>query len=95
MNRYYKGHYDIEPLLELIDQVINPLHKQYGWGYSPEYYLSSVHHCSPSYAGYFSRTLKLPIETVGLLLTRIPEEKRISFDRQYAGQLYETWRRSF
>lgn len=88
LNLYYGKHYQIAPLLEVIDKVLNTIRAEYYWGYSIEYYLSSVHHCTPSYAGHFYKKHMLPVEQVAELLGMISEDKKISFDKEYAEQLY-------
>ncbi|MGO5048682.1 aldolase catalytic domain-containing protein [Dysosmobacter sp. Sow4_B12] len=88
LNLYYGKHYRIAPLLEVIDQVLNTIRAEHYWGYSIEYYLSSINHCTPSYAGHFYKKHMLPVEQVAELLSLIAEEKKISFDRDYAEQLY-------
>lgn len=88
LNLYYGKEYKIAPLLEIIDQVINVIHKEFYWGYSAEYYLASVNRCTPSYAGHFYNKHMLPIDQVGELLSMIDEEKKISFDKAYAEELY-------
>lgn len=88
LNLYYGKKYSIAPLLEVIDQVLNTIRAEYYWGYSIEYYLSSINHCTPSYAGHFYKKHMLPVEQVAQLLSMIDEEKKISFDKAYAEQLY-------
>ena len=88
LNLYYNKHYALNPLLELIDKVINTIRAEYFWGYSIEYYLSSINHCTPSYAGHFYKKHMLTVEQVSELLGMIAEEKKISFDKEYAEQLY-------
>ncbi len=88
LNLYFEKSYRIEPLLEVIDTVINQLHSEFYWGYSVEYYLSSIHHCTPSYAGHFFKKHMLSIDQVSELLKLLPEEKKISFDREFADRLY-------
>lgn len=88
LNLYYNKQYQIAPLLEVIDKVLNTIRAEHYWGYSIEYYLSSVNHCTPSYAGHFYRKHMLPVEQVAELLSLIAEEKKISFDKEYAEQLY-------
>lgn len=88
LNLYYNKKYQIAPLLEVIDRVLNTIRAEYYWGYSIEYYLSSVNHCTPSYAGHFYKKHMLPVEQVAELLGLIAEEKKISFDKEYAEQLY-------
>lgn len=95
LNLYYGKNYKISPLLEVIDKVINQLHSEYYWGYAPEYYLSAVNQCTPSYASHYYNKHMLPIDQVGSLLAMISPEKKISFDKQYAEELYRRFNESF
>ena len=94
LNLFYGKNYKISPLLEVIDKVINQLHSEFYWGYAPEYYLSSANHCTPSYAGHFYNKHMLPIDQVGELLSIIDESKKISFDKNYAEELWRTYNES-
>lgn len=94
LNLYYGKNYKINPLLEVIDKVINQLHSEFYWGYAPEYYLSSANHCTPSYAGHFYNKHMLPIDQVGELLSMIDEGKKISFDKNYAEELWRAYNES-
>lgn len=94
LNLFYGKHYNVAPLLEVIDKVINQLHSEFYWGYAPEYYLSSANHCTPSYASHFYNKHMLPIDQVGDLLGMIAEEKKISFDKDYAEELYRKYNES-
>lgn len=94
LNLFYGKNYNISPLLEVIDKVINQLHDEFYWGYAPEYYLSSANHCTPSYASHFYNKHMLPIDQVGELLGLIDEEKKISFDKNYAEELYRKYNES-
>ena len=94
LNLFYGKDYKIAPLLEVIDKVINQLHDEFYWGYAPEYYLSSANHCTPSYASHFYNKHMLPIDQVGELLGMIAEEKKISFDKNYAEELYRQYNES-
>ena len=91
LNVFYKKKYRIEPLLEVIDKVINQLHTEFYWGYAPEYYLSSVNHCTPSYASHFYNKHMLSIDQVGELLRMIDDQKKLSFDKCYAEELYRQY----
>lgn len=94
LNLFYGKTYKISPLLEVIDKVINQLHSEFYWGYAPEYYLSSANHCTPSYASHFYNRHMLPIDQVGELLGMIDEEKKTSFDVNYAEELYRNYNES-
>lgn len=94
LNMFYGKNYKIAPLLEVIDKVINQLHDEFYWGYAPEYYLSAANQCTPSYASHFYNKHMLPIDQVGELLSMIDEGKKISFDKQYAEELYRQYNES-
>lgn len=94
LNLFYGKHYNIAPLLEVIDKVINQLHSEFYWGYAPEYYLSASNQCTPSYASHFYNKHMLPIDQVAELLGLISEEKKISFDKTYAEELYRKYNES-
>ena len=94
LNLYYGENYHIAPLLEVIDKVINQLHSEFYWGYAPEYYLSAANQCTPSYASHFYNKHMLPIDQVGELLSMIDSDKKISFDKNYAEELYRQYNES-
>lgn len=94
LNLYYGKKYHISPLLEVIDKVINQIRSEFYWGYAVEYYLSSANHCTPSYASHFYNKHMLPIDQVGELLGMIDPEKKISFDKEYAEELYRKYNES-
>lgn len=94
LNLYYGKKYKIAPLLEVIDKVINQLHSEFYWGYAPEYYLSAANQCTPSYASHFYNKHMLPIDQVGELLSMIAPEKKISFDKNYAEEVYRQYNES-
>ncbi len=85
---YADKEYEITPLLDVIDKVINQIRENFSWGYSVEYYLSAANHCTPSYAGHFYKKHMLSVSQVAELLGLIDEEKKISFDKNYAEELY-------
>lgn len=88
LNLFYGKNYNISPLLQVIDEVINPIHSEMYWGYSVEYYLSAINHCTPSYASYFYNKNMLPINQLSSLLESIAPHKKVSFDQKYAEALY-------
>ena len=94
LNLYYGKNYKIAPLLEVIDKVLNQLHSEFYWGYAPEYYLSAANQCTPSYASHFYNKHMLPIDQVGELLGMLAPEKKVSFDKNYAEEIYRQYNES-
>ena len=91
LNQYYGGRYNISPLLNVMDTVIETIREQYPWGYSVKYYLSSVNDCSPIYASHYYSKHMLPVEQLNELLGMLKGEKRVSFDRKYAEEIYRQY----
>lgn len=94
LNLYYEKRYEISPLLAVIDKIVSVLYAEFHWGYAPEYYLSSANHCTPSYASHFYDKHMLSIEQVGELLSKLDEQKKNSFDKAYAEDLYREYNKS-
>lgn len=94
LNLHYGKNYKVAPLLEVIDKIINQLHSEFYWGYAPEYYLSAINQCTPSYASHFYNKHMLPIDQVSELLGMISEEKKVSFDKDYAEDIYRQYNES-
>lgn len=88
LNHFYGTDYLVQPLLDVIDKVLNQIYVDYKWGYSIEYFLSAMNSCTPSYAKHFFSKHLISIEQIGMLLGQIAEEKKLSFDRKYADELY-------
>ena len=82
LNSSYGRNYNVVPILKLIDKVIDRLKSDYKWGYSMPYYLSSINHCTPSYAAYFSGKNMLSAEQLSELLSMVDDAKKISFDKK-------------
>ncbi|PWM34406.1 MAG: pyruvate carboxyltransferase [Clostridiales bacterium] len=91
LNLYYQKNYEISPLLNVIDTVLDGIHATSYWGYSAEYYLSAINHCTPSYARHFHCKHMLPINEIAELLAKIEETKKISFDKNYADEIYHNY----
>lgn len=92
LNLFYEKKYELLPLMEVIDSVLSPLKAEYNWGYSIEYYLSSKFHISPSYANYFYNKHSLSVKQLSELLSYVDEEKKISFDKEYARKIYREYK---
>jgi 4-hydroxy 2-oxovalerate aldolase len=88
LNVQYQKDYRVRPMLELIDSIIKVIREKEYWGYSPEYYLSAINKCHPSYARYFVDKNTIKFEDMELLLSSIDKEKRADFDKAYAEKIY-------
>ncbi len=88
LNVQYDKSYRILPMLKLIDDVIKVIRNKEYWGYSPEYYLSAINKCHPSYARYYEDMNTIRFEDIDRLISSIEPDKRVDFDMKYAESLY-------
>ena len=88
LNRSFEAKYQINPLLEIIDNYLEAIYHKQKWGFSVAYYLSATYNCHPNYADFFIKKRTLAIVSIENLLNNIEDIKRNSFDKQYAEELY-------
>ena len=88
LNRYYDKSYEIAPLLQIIDNVLNKFYCESYWGYSLPQYLSSKHNCHPNYAIWLSNKNTLSTESINEILQRIPVEEKGEFNIKLLESLY-------
>lgn len=96
----------IEPVLELEGRAYNTTviydaiseyfadqQKETPWGYSLDYYLSSLYSCTPSYIKIFTSDSRVTTDVLVEMLKNMPDEKRaacdITFAREYMKECLE------
>lgn len=80
--------YAMLPILEIMDEYVNPIYRKTPWGYSAAYYLSSVNACHPNYATYFLDKQTISVRDIHNIVRSMEPKKRILFDREYAEERY-------
>lgn len=88
LNENYNGKYNLKSLLSIIDQVLNDFYRKNYWGYSLPNYLSAAHNVHPNYASFFADKNTLTAEAMEELFTMMDDEKKISYDKKYAEEIY-------
>lgn len=88
LNEVYGKHYELKPLLRLIDEILNYFYQQNYWGYSLPNYLSAKHNAHPNYAGYLDDKKTLTIEDMESIFGMMDGQKKVSYDKAYAESLY-------
>jgi len=91
MNKYRDAHYDILPVLEIIDQYLIPILIAAPWGYSPAYYLAASNKCHPNYASFLLTNHSMNVRTIASVLDKIPQENRRYFDKNLIEALYRAY----
>lgn len=80
--------YEIEPILEIVDEYIVKIKQKHEWGYSVPYYLAAINGCHPNYASYLSSKQTLNVKSIGIILRMISPEQRSLFDKAVAEEKY-------
>ena len=68
--------------------MLNDFYQQNQWGYSLPNYLSASHNAHPNYALFLTEKNTLTVEDIDKIFDAMAPEKRGSFDRSYAQELY-------
>jgi len=88
INEQIQRCYEIEPLLEIVDEFIIPIREKYKWGYSVPYYLAAVNGCHPNYASYLSDKQTLNVKSIASILRMIDKDKRSLFNKDIVEEKY-------
>ena len=88
LNEHYGKSYQLVPILEIIDNCLNAIFIKMPWGYSVPYYVAAINKCHPNYATYLLNKQTLGVKQINIILSRIPEENKRSYNAQLAEKFY-------
>lgn len=92
LNDYTEKIYDIDYLMEAIQDYIEPLKGHSEWGYTPAYFLSARFNLHRNYAEYYLKKGDLTNKDINHILARFDRSKATAFDEKYANKLYEEYK---
>ena len=88
LNENAGKHYELMPLLTLIDEILNEFYQRNYWGYSLPNYISASHNTHPNYARYLDDKKTLTFEDMDAIFDMMSEDKKVSYDKTYIEELY-------
>lgn len=92
LNEKYHKQYNIDSMLEAIEESILEFAKRMSWGYKLYFLLSGMNRCHPSYVGYLQQKDNLSISKIDALLSSMePDEKKLLYDKLIADEIYESY----
>lgn len=94
LNENYSQKYSLEPILNIIDEILNGFYLRKPWGYSLSNYLSAVYHCHPNYATFLNDKNTLTIKEMNQIFAQMDSNKKVSYDKKYIEQLYYSYMKS-
>ena len=78
--------YNSNVIYEAISEYFAEQQAKTPWGYSLDYYLSSLYSCTPSYIKIFTADDRVTTDVLIDLLKNMPDEKRAACDRAFAAE---------
>ncbi len=95
MNENYDTNYQIEPMLEIMDEYLSEIYKSKFWGYSLPLYLSASAGCHPNYAIYLGEKDTLPVKAFNKLLRGIPDHDKAVYSKDKAEHYYRAYQENY
>ncbi len=89
MNREQGASYDVNPVLDGIDDHIVELKKIEAWGYNTAYALSAKYNLHRNYAEFLVGKGRLRAKQINQILGSIEDSKKTAYDEAYVEKLYE------
>lgn len=89
MNKRQSGHYDVNPVLDGIDDHIARLKQIEPWGYSTAYSISAKYNLHRNYAEFLLDKGRLRAKQINQILGSIEEHKKTAYDEAYIERLYQ------
>lgn len=88
LNENFGGQYVLQPLLNIIDDILDVFYRKNYWGYSLPNYLSAKNNAHPNYAGYLDDKKTLTVEDMENIFQLMDEDKKVRYDKKYIEDLY-------
>lgn len=92
LNEYSENVYDIDYLMDAIQDHIAPIKGDPEWGYTPAYFLSARFNLHRNYAEHYLAKGDLTNRDINHILSRFDKSKATVFDAEYADALYEAYK---
>lgn len=90
LNEECDRHYDINAMMEAIDESVNQFYAKSPWGYKTFFYTSSLNKCHPNYVQYYQNKGSLSPTKLNKILSEIePRPKKLLYDEKLAEELYQ------
>lgn len=88
INKKIQSRYDVTMVMDIYDEYIAAIRKEYEWGYTMPYHIAASHVFHPSYAAYLINKQTLTMKDIEKIIQSIPDEYKVLYDRELIEQLY-------
>ncbi|WP_202107730.1 aldolase catalytic domain-containing protein [Succinivibrio dextrinosolvens] len=92
LNEKYCGNYNIDSMLECINESVMNFYHDKPWGYNTFFYLCAKNKCHPNYLLDYEKEENLSVSMIDELLSTIgPKDKKLLYDKLVAKNCYESF----
>lgn len=92
LNEDFNKNYQINAMLESVEESIMDFFEKSPWGYKMFFYLCALNKCHPSYLSYYEEKENLSISKLNDILSEIePIPKKLLYDKKSADELYTSY----
>ena len=92
LNEKFEKHYDVDAMLESVEESVMDFYQKSPWGYKTFFYLCAKNKCHPNYLTFFEKEQNLSTSKIDALLAQIePEDKKLLYDKEVARKLYDEY----
>lgn len=91
-NDYVGKSYDIDFLMDAIQDYIAHIKGQSEWGYTPAYFLSAKFNLHRNYSEHYLKKGDLTNKDINHILSQFDSAKKTVFDEEYADKMYEMYK---
>lgn len=92
LNDKFGKNYQIDPLIESIEESVMDCYAKAPWGYKMFFYLCGKNRCHPNYLTYFEGKRNLSISKIDRMMALIePDDKKLLYDKTIAEKLYQSF----
>lgn len=92
LNDYEDKAYDIEYMMDAIQDYISKFKTNVEWGYTPAYFLSARFNLHRNYAEYYLKKEDLTNRDINYILSKFDRNKATVFDYTYADKKYNEYK---
>lgn len=89
LNKQGHQNYKISQILNLYERYLDPIYKQYSWGYSLPYYLTASKEINSAYGWFFMSHGINCLDTLEKALDHIPQEWNYALNKETALKIIE------
>lgn len=91
INHNISSKYDVTMVMEIYDEYIAGIRKEFEWGYALPYHIAASHVCHPNYASYLLNKQTLTMKDIEKIIQTVPKEYRMLYQEDLICKLYKNF----